>query len=226
MPQLIRILLMSMVFIAASSAASEWEMRLQKDGILVESRLPDGKTYQEFRASVEIDAALPAAIALLNDNSVCTEWLFRCKESRLIEQISRTEKTFYQRTTLPFPAKDRDAVFHASITFEDSGAALVTMNARPDALPETRYVRLHDAYGSYYLEPLSDSRTRVTWQQYVDPAGALPKWLVNAMLTDLPFRSLKNFRELVKDPAYRGVSWILDETGTPIDITSPSPRQR
>lgn len=221
MPALKRLVLLT-AFVAFASAASaeSWHLRLDEDNIVVESRVPDDKDYQEFRATVEINAPVLSAIALLKDNDACSQWLFRCAESRLIEEISHSERLFYQRTKLPFPARDRDAIFHAVIEFDETGAATVMMTSQPEAEPETGYVRIEDAYGSYRLVPTSDTTSRVTWQQYVDPAGALPRWLVNSMLTDLPYRSLLVFRELVLEPPYRNARLIYDEAGSPVGITT------
>ncbi len=213
------LVLMLTTLLTSNVLAEEWRERLSEEGIVVESRLPPGKSYEEFRATVEVEATVIAAIALLKDNNACTRWLHSCAESHVIKQISDSERTFYQRTNLPFPAKDRDAVFHAIIRFGEDGSAVVDMVAQPDAAKKGKYVRLQDAYGTYTLTPAENERTLVTWQQYVDPAGSLPKWLVNGMLTDLPFRSLKNFREIVLEPNYQNATLVTDEQGNPVGIS-------
>ena len=96
-------------------------------------------------------------------------------------------------------------------------------SSAPAEIPVTKHIRVRDALGSYLLEPVADNRTRVTWQMYVDPAGALPAWLVNSMLTDLPYRSLKNFRELVRQPPYSLAYFKYDDQGTPIEILYRNP---
>lgn len=217
-----RILLITAVFgcswVDAYAWENAWETRLDKDGVLVQSRLTPGVKYQEFRAEVEIDATVAQAIALLKDTSACPHWLFRCKESRVIQEISSMERTFYQVTSLPFPAKSRDSIFHAAITFEGRASVRVTMNSKPDEVPQTKHVRVREAFGTYILEPTGENKLRVTWQQYVDPGGALPAWLVNSMLTDLPFKSLQAFRELVQQPPYRNARLIYGPDGKPTGI--------
>jgi hypothetical protein len=42
--------------------------------------------------------------------------------------------------------------------------------------------------------------------------------MVNALLTDVPFNSLKKFREVVKKEKYQNARFIFDESGTPIDL--------
>lgn len=210
-----------LIFLAASCfvAADEWTTRLDKDGILVESRKTEGSKYEEFRAQTLLDVNVASALALLRDTDACTRWVFRCKESTTLEEPSATERSFHQVTSLPFPAKSRDAIFHAEISYKTDGTVKVAMTARPKALPEGKHVRIQEAYGFYLLAPVSNDRTRITWQQYVDPAGALPSWLVNGMLTDLPFRSLSAFRELVTEAPYAGSIMVYDPNGLPIDIS-------
>ena len=93
------------------------------------------------------------------------------------------------------------------------------MNSIPDEIPLTKHVRIREAFGTYILEPTRENKLRVTWQLYVDPGGALPAWVVNSMLTDLPFKSLRAFRELVQQSPYRDARLVYDPDGTPTEIT-------
>lgn len=217
------LLLLTLVMInapvtSAGELASQWETRLDEDNILVESRKIQNASYDEFRATMIVSTGLAPAIALLQDTSACSDWIFRCKESAIIQAFSKTERTFYQVTTLPFPAKARDVIFHAEITFQPNGAIRVNMTARPDALPETKHVRVREAYGAYTLTPLAEGKTRVIWEQYVDPAGRLPAWLVNSMLTDLPYKSLQRFRQKVMTAPYNAAGFVYDDNNNPVGI--------
>jgi hypothetical protein len=202
----------------AVRADSSWQPRYEKDGIRVLSRTPENEKYQEFLAEVEVAATLAQAISLLQDNAACTRWLYRCKESRIIQEVSNQERFFYQVSGLPFPARARDSVFHATVSYNPDRSVSIHMVSAADRLPESDYVRIQKAYGVYRLEPIDDNKTRVRWQMYLDPAGALPAWIVNSMLTDLPFRSLQSFRQLVKEPPYSQAIFSLDEQGIPDGI--------
>ena len=198
--------------------AADWKTRADKNGILVESRPAQDSRYEEFRATVVMTAEPAHVIALLQDNSACGDWLYRCTESRLLESVSTTERYFYQSTGLPFPAKARDAVFHARVLYNSDRTISVNMRAVPDRLPETDMVRIREARGTYLLQPLGDGRLRLTWQQFIDPAGALPAWLVNRLLTDIPFKSLDALRDLIRQPPYADAFFDYDSNGVPIEI--------
>ena len=174
--------------------------------------------HQEFHATTIMEAAPASIIAVLQDNAVCPRWLYRCQESRLLEEVSNQERYFYQVTDLPFPARSRDAVFHAVLTWKENGNIRVALKAIPDYLEETRNVRIQESVGYYLVEPVDDTHTRVTWQQYINPAGSLPAWLVNSMLTDLPFESLKALKTLVGEAPYRSAVFSYDEAGLPSGI--------
>lgn len=205
----------------SSLAENSWQERKIEDGINVYSRVVENSRYQEFKATTEVEASVAEAMSLLNDTDACVDWLHRCKESRILEQEGNTERYFYQVTGLPFPARSRDMIFLATIEYRDDKSVRVDMTSVPDYIDETDHVRIQNAYGYYILEPTSDATTRILWQQYVDPAGALPAWIVNSMLTDLPFKSLSKFRELVSEPPYRGTVFIYDDKGVPTDLRRP-----
>lgn len=216
----LRLLFLTSLIYSPGTLAIEWENRLDKDGVVVESRKQEGAKYEEFRAHTVVEENVASALALLQDTDACTAWVFRCKESRILNQPSSIERTFYQVTSLPFPARSRDLIFDAKVTYHENGSVEVKLSLNPGAMDETRHIRIQDAHGSYLFEPVSESQTRVTWVQYVDPAGSLPSWLVNSMLTDLPFNSLVAFRDLVVEPPYAGSKMIFNDEGLPIDISS------
>ncbi len=202
----------------SAALATEWEVRQNKDGILIESRKAEGSRYEEFRANTRATANIAGVIALLRDTDAYPRWVFRCQESRTIEEISSTERTFYQVTDLPFPARSRDVIFHAKVSYHPDDTVQIRITARPEVLAETGHVRIREAHGSYLLEPVGETQTNVTWRLHVDPAGALPSWLVNGMLTDLPYKSLKALRELVTAPPYSSSIMVYNDDGLPVDI--------
>ena len=196
-----------------------WQEQMVKDGITIEVRKVQGAKYREFRAVIELQAKAAHAVALLQDNAACAKWVLQCVSSEIIEVVNNTERYFHQITSLPFPARSRDAVFHGTIHFDADQRITIRLTSAHDRLPARRHVRITKAHGSYHIEPNDTDTIRLTWQFYIDPAGALPAFLVNSMVTDLPFHSLSAFRELVKQPPYKTATFIYDEYGAPVKIS-------
>jgi len=224
--QLLQVIFYSLLLIipvtfveAAESAKSEWALKKDKDGIRVYIRKIEGRMYREFKGIVEIETTLTRALALLDDSDACEEWLYRCESARILQRSGLRERHVYQVTNLPFPAATRDAIIKVTLLDYQTGRIRVDLQSTPDFIPATSLVRIRDSYGTYLLEQLDEHHMRLTWTQYVNPAGNLPAFVVNALLTDVPFKSLKNFRETVQKEKYRNARFIYDESGTPVDLS-------
>ena len=46
----------------------------------------------------------------------------------------------------------------------------------------------------------------------IDPGGNVPKWIVNSMVVDLPFKTLLGLREIMKEAKYvnTNITGIID----------------
>jgi len=56
--------------------------------------------------------------------------------------------------------------------------------------------------GQWVFTPDHKGNVGIVYEMNIDPAGNLPKWLVNAMSIDLPKNTLSQLREMIKKPKY------------------------
>ena len=207
-------LLLCLSVMAEDKGNEAWKLRKDKNEIQVYSRLAAGLKYEEFKAVVELDATLVSSLSLLDDAEACVDWIYRCELSRVVHTTGLLERHIYQVSSLPFPAASRDMILKATVFLEDAEKIRIGLESRPGFIKETTNIRIKEAHGSYLLEKLDENHTRLTWIQYVDPAGALPAFIVNSMLTNLPYKSLENFRKVVKRKKYRDSKIIQHEDGS------------
>jgi len=85
------------------------------------------------------------------------------------------------------------------------------MRAQPDAYPpQIGLIRVPRLEGFWKLQPqhsdTSQPSVKVTLQISTEPGGDIPSWLVNAMVVDMPFNSLKNLKERVENLAVKQVN--------------------
>lgn len=212
------------VLILASQTAKSagWELHRDEEGIRVYTREVEGSRYREFKGVTEIETSLASAVGLLDNTSACQDWLYLCEKSQVLDQKSWSERFIYQVSDLPFPASTRDAIFQATISQPDLREIRINLWSRPDYIPETDHVRIHDSRGFYLLQAIDDDTIRLTWTMYINPAGALPAFLVNRLLTDIPFKSLLNFRKVVNQQKYQVLDFRYNEQGQAIDLTNRS----
>jgi hypothetical protein len=203
----------------ATSAEACWgDPVREKAGIRVYTRPVAGSVFKAFRGEVTLATTLDSVLALLNDIPACVDWLHQCKSARLLEEVSFQQRYFYQASNMPFPVKDRDYVLLATLSIhEDRQGVRLRLEARPEYLPETKDVRIRQISGFYDLTRCQDDNgneiVALVWEQHVDPAGDIPKWLVNLLMVDIPYNSLRDFRELVQDEKYQAARLKSDGDG-------------
>lgn len=204
---------------AALSAESGWgEPVREQAGIRVYTRPVAGSAFKAFRGEVTLTTSLDSVLALLNDVPACVDWLHQCQSARLLEEVNFQQRYFYQASNMPFPVKDRDYVLLATLSIhEDRQGVRLHLEAHPEYLPATKALRIRQISGFYDLTRSQDDNGNetvvVVWEQHVDPAGDIPKWLVNLLLVDIPYNSLRDFRELLQDEKYQAARLSYDGDG-------------
>ena len=187
-----------LLFFSQSASAAEWELQREETGITVYTRPVPNSGIREFKGIAEVDHNAKLILALLGDSDRFKTWFPNTPESKLVERDGNVSVQ-YSVMEAPWPVSDRDNVLRSVTSHDDeTGRINIQVAAAPDAYPEQQgRVRVKKAKGSWVLEPLSDSKTRVTFQMHLEPGGGIPEWLTNARVVDSPFEALTNMRELL-----------------------------
>ena len=128
--------------------------------------------------------------------------------------ISETEQLIYSLNDLPFPVKDRDVLTHTYWSQDpETGAVLLESEATNGVLEEVKgKLRLTEAKVSWNFLPRADGSIQVINEAHVNPGSALPGWIINMLLVDTPFETMKAFREEVTSTKYAdAVFWFVKE---------------
>lgn len=204
---------LALMLFSFSLAAAEWNLEKDKDGIQVFTSAVAGSDYKAFRGETIINAELNQLMALLDDTEGFVHWMFNCKSPKLLYKASLLDRYQYLINDFPWPAADRELILRNEIS-QDPATRItrvklsgVDVNALPAAakaaMPtKTDAVRVEEVVGFFELTPLSDSQTKVIFQLHLNPVGSLPSGLVNAMIVDNPFETLKAMRKRVALPEY------------------------
>ncbi|MGI9286648.1 MAG: START domain-containing protein [Pseudomonadales bacterium] len=192
----------------ALTAAEDWGLKKDSDGIQIFTRTVEGSKFKAVRGVTEMETSLASLVALVQDSAACPEWADLCKESRVEETLSAQEMYVYTHNDLPWPVKDRDVLAHVVWT-QDPESRAVTMQstATSDKLANTKgRVRLTEADARWIFTPLVNNKVEVVTEAHINPGGPLPAWITNMLLVDAPFKTLTNLRTLVKNPKYQNAS--------------------
>ncbi len=199
---------------AYAEVEADWVLERDENNVRVYTRSLEGSSFKAFRGETVIDAELNRALALMNDTAACVDWMHSCKSPVLIAKLNPLERYTYMVNDLPWPAADRALLLRASISQRMSDRVVtVALNAvAPSELsdeqrarvPSSKGVVLIDkARGFFRFTPVDDQKTHVEYQMHTDPNGALPASLVNAMVIDTPFHTLKSMQSVVLEEKYQ-----------------------
>lgn len=205
-----------LVFFSLPAFSQEWKLVKDEDGIKVYTRLPEGSSLEEVRATVRVKTTLSAFTALLKDVDGYKAWAYNCVESKVIKMVCDTAQCYYTQTDLPWPVSNRDLIFRSSLK-QDSLTLVIKTNSVcvPDMLEENDgIIRIRAGRTAWTLTPVSGGFVDVDYFASIDPGGTVPAWLINSTIDMGPYNTLNNVRELLEGGKYKDATfWFVKELG-------------
>jgi len=200
------------IFNSAQGVDSRWERVKNENGIEIYTRLVSGSSIKEFFAATVVQGSLSGVLAVLDDTGSYTKWMYRCSHAQLLLKKNESERITYTVTSSPWPVEDRDMAVKSVISQNKrTGVVIVSLAGLPGYVPvKSGKVRITALIGYWLLEPLGNSRVRVSYSIHSEPGGSVPDTLVNSSLVDIPYNTLYNLRNMVlqspyKEAKYRGI---------------------
>ncbi|SFM11293.1 START domain-containing protein [Marinobacter zhejiangensis] len=184
--------------------AADWSLSTTADNIRIYTIEQPDSSFKAFKAVAIMDVPIENLMAVMIDPTSCTAWVHGCTESYGFGEGSFDDRYAYSVNDMPWPVADRDYVLHIQTDGDrDSGEVVMHLNAVPDHREQfDQYVRVDRSDTLYRFIP-EGQQTRMIWLQHTDPNGALPSWLVNSLLVDIPVKSLKNLEQVAQLPRYQ-----------------------
>lgn len=187
--------------------ARDWVLITDKDGVKVYRAHTDDSPIKTFRGETDVSLEDFRSIgAIMDDYDFVSSWLHMVSEIEGFKRPSPHRREVWLTTRLPWPVADRDVVLEVLME-QDLETYTVRMPFRqvvriPD---KDKYVRVPRMDGYLEFAPIEPGRIHLTIEVILDPGGRLPAWLANLILRDIPYFSLKSFRNVANTERYQGV---------------------
>lgn len=198
------LLFMLLLFCAAAQANNNpWQLKKQQNGISVSQQMTDSG-YPITRGSLNVDSSADAIITVIRDNSICQRWLFSCRQSKLIQQITPTTRLDYAVIDSPFLYADRDLYTFTEFSYNRATqTAVIKMSGRETHdKGQPGRVRIKDLQGYWSMKKISANRTALTYQMYSNPQ-LMASGFLNSHLVDSVFHTLKNLAAVAKEAKFK-----------------------
>jgi carbon monoxide dehydrogenase subunit G len=182
----------------SSSAQVNWKLVQEEDGIKVYTKHESGSEYKAFKAEMKVSCKIENIVEVLKNSESINNWIVNCKGVKLLK-TDNNNQYYYIETSLPFPFKNRDMVYHFQFIEIDSRQVKVTVTGMPEYIPTKEgIVRLTKANGYWLLNSIDATTTAVTYQMHVEPGGLIPAWLANPFIVNVPLSTFKELRKIIQ----------------------------
>ena len=189
-------------------AQAGWNLKKDKEGIKIFSRVSEHSKINELKAEFSIQAPLSELAAVIIDVDDHVQWVYATKSSKLLKKVSDSELYFYTEMDSPWPLSNRDLIVHLLIR-QDPMSKIMTIEAIdvPSYMPKKKsIVRVPISKAVWTVTPVNKKTINISYHVEVDPGGTVPSWLVNMFATKCPFESFKSLRTQIKNEKYRNAS--------------------
>lgn len=159
-----------------------------------------GKTIKSFRGVTDIKASSARIFSLLEDVYHTEWWDKNITNLRILSYEKNKRAKYYIIYGLPWPVTNRDLCVEELMKFDPlTGNAEITADAVSDCIPvNPGYVRMSDYHQSWKLTPTGKNSTHVELEGYADPAGHVPDWILNMLITDSPYKIIRGVKEIME----------------------------
>jgi len=180
-----------------SALAQEWDFIKEKDEIRIYTREEPDSRLKSFKVDTYVHSTVDTVIRLLGNADDFDWWDDKIKEMEILEYEKHKSIKYYMIYDIPWPFNDRDVCLYALIT-EDTitGSAQIYTVPLNDLIPERKgIIRMTNYWQLWTVKPYKDGMVQVTMEGFGDPAGKIPAWLYNMLLTDTPLNIMRKVRE-------------------------------
>jgi len=181
-------------------------LRFNNDWLKIFTCPVPSSDFLSFVAVATIDAPQHAVLSLLYDVDIATEWVWKTKEMRVLQELSEDEgRVVYQLVSAPWPVSDREIITKSQGYLDPATSEIfIKLECLPSFLPKhDKHVRVPELEGAWNIIPLSEKQCRVVFRLHIEPGGEIPSWLANIAVIDTPYHTLVNLREMVKKEKYQ-----------------------
>jgi hypothetical protein len=194
-----------------------WELNKDDDGIQIYTRTVEGQQLNEFKGVVTINHSIDALGTFFTDFDNLANWVYNCKKAELVKKIGDSEFFVHFITGNPWPVKDREFVLHYTIEQTRNSSAVTLRFTGESTINKQGKNSIHmkDIVGYWHFTPIGTRQTKVEYQVLADPAGTVPKWLVNQVIVDTPYYTLRNLRNHMDSRAVVNEDYEMLATQTP-----------
>jgi hypothetical protein len=189
-----------LLLLSCQMKAQSWNFIKEKDSIKIYTRVEAGKSLKSYRAVTSINAPVEKIFAVMEDINNTDWWDKNLTQIKVLLYEKNKRARYYLVYELPWPVTDRDLCVDVTITINKvTDERIIDAVALNGVVPEhSDLIRIKEYRQTWTIRPLGKERTNVVLEGYIDPAGSVPDWISNMLLTDTPYKAISGLRDKLR----------------------------
>jgi hypothetical protein len=191
-------LLMIIGLVGGSTASGQnWSFVKEKNEVKIYTRPMEGSGLKACKGVADINASALEVYTLVEDLNHTGWWDENLHIAKMFFYEKNKRARFYLQYELPYPLVNRDLVADITVTpdFKNNVFKIVSQPITGLVPEKKNYVRIKDYLQVWTISALSANTTHVEMECLLDPAGAVPDWLINLVMVNSPSNSINNIRK-------------------------------
>ncbi len=191
------LLVTGLLFYVNSAAQDGWELKKDRDDIVIYTRESDENPLKEYKATVILNSPLSEVYSFLTDLEYRPAWVIRCKGLQIIDTLDGGSIRYQTSYDIPWPLADRDLLVRADLSYDkvNRRAELNTRHTDLEYPLESGMVRMPLYKEHVFLEEIDSHHTKFRAEGFANPGGYVPAWLVNMFMVDGIYDSMIRTQE-------------------------------
>jgi hypothetical protein len=181
--------------------SQNWEFIKEKDGIKVYTRTEKNSALKSFKGVTDMRTTMEKICTMIGNPNNREWWDKNLSEVKVLS-IEKNKYSFYMVIDLPWPVSDRDLCVETRIS-TDSVTGIRTVYAQQllNVVPEKPdRIRIKKYWQKWTIQPKGNNIIHLELEGFVDPAGSIPAWLYNMVLTDTPLKIMREIQKRAVNP--------------------------
>jgi hypothetical protein len=194
------ILCFILLIIAADLPAQPWTFVKEQDGVKIYTRKEGGSSLKSFKGVMDITTTMDKVCNLIGNVKNHDWWDENLREITVLRYEKDKYFQYYLVYPVPWPVTDRDLCVEANVN-TDPATGIRTITATPlsNVIPDKpNRIRIKKYYQKWTIQPMENGVIRLILEGFVDPAGNVPTWLYNMVITETPLKIMRRVKKFVQ----------------------------
>ena len=177
-------------------SAQSWVFVKEKEGIRLFTRKEPNSSVKSFKGDVYLHTQIEKVYSLITNVKNFDWWDDDISEIKVLQYEKDKVIQYYLIYDVPWPIADRDLVVDSHITI-DLATGTISVEARSllNVIPEKpNLIRIKKYWQKWTLVPVEKNLVHLILEGSVDPAGSVPAWLSNMVITETPLKVIRSVK--------------------------------